>query len=31
MNTLGMAFLTYFVLRAIGNALATWTNPPIEL
>ena len=31
MNTLGMAFLTYFVLRAIGNALATWTNPPIGL
>ena len=31
MNTLGMAFLTYFVLRAIGNALATWTNPPVQL
>ena len=31
MNALGMAFLTYFVLRAIGNALATWTNPPVEL
>jgi hypothetical protein len=31
MNTVGMAFLTYFVLQAIGNALATWTNPPIGL
>lgn len=31
MNTLGMAFLTYFVLQAIGNTLATWTNPPVQL
>ena len=31
MNALGMAFLTYFVLRAIGNTLATWTNPPVQL
>ena len=31
MNALGMAFLTYFVLQAIGNALATWTNPPVQL
>ena len=31
MNTVGMAFLTYFVLQAIGNTLATWTNPPVQL
>jgi hypothetical protein len=31
MNALGMAFLTYYVLRAIGNTLATWTSPPVEL
>jgi hypothetical protein len=31
MNVLGMALASFYILRAIGNAVATWTNPPIEL
>jgi hypothetical protein len=32
MNVLGMSFLTFFVLQAIGNALVSkWTNPPLNL
>jgi len=32
MNIVGMSFLTFFVLQAIGNALVSkWTNPPLNL
>jgi hypothetical protein len=31
MNVLGMAFLSFFVLRAIGNAATTFTTVPVEL
>jgi hypothetical protein len=32
LNVLGMGFLSFYVLQAIGNALITkWTNPPLNL